>query len=73
VAGLDRKRRGELLRSVFDVLADHPEGIKARDVLAEVEKRLGMTEFEAANYPGSDLRRFEKTVRFVTINAVKAG
>jgi restriction system protein len=70
---LDRKRRGELLRSAFDVLADHPEGIKARDVLAEVEKRLGMTEFEAANYPGSDVRRFEKTVRFVTINAVKAG
>lgn len=32
-----------------------------------------MTEFEAANYPGSDVRRFEKTVRFVTINAVKAG
>ena len=73
MAGLDRKRRGELLRAVFDVLADHPEGIKARDTLAEVEKRLGMTEFEAANYPGSDVRRFEKTVRFVTINAVKAG
>ena len=32
-----------------------------------------MTPFEAANYPGSDVRRFEKTVRFVTINAVKAG
>jgi restriction system protein len=73
MAGLDRKRRGELLRSVFDVLADHPEGMKARDTLAEVEKRLGMTDFEAANYPGSELRRFEKTVRFVTINAVKAG
>jgi restriction system protein len=62
-----------LLRGVFDVLADHVDGIKARDALAEVEKRLGMTEFEAANYPGSDVRRFEKTVRFVTINAVKAG
>jgi len=32
-----------------------------------------MTDFEAANYPGSDVRRFEKTIRFVTINAVKAG
>jgi len=58
---------------VFDVLADHPEGIKVRDVFTEVEKRLGMTEFEAANYPGSDVRRFEKSIRFVTINAVKAG
>ncbi|HEY0391847.1 MAG TPA: restriction endonuclease [Solirubrobacterales bacterium] len=73
MAGLDRKRRGELLRSVFDVLADHPEGIRARDALGEVEKRLGMTEFEAANYPNSDVRRFEKSIRFVTINAVKAG
>jgi restriction system protein len=73
VAGLDRKRRGELLRSVFDVLADNPDGIQARDVLAKVEIRLGLTEFEAANYPDSDVRRFEKTVRFQTINAVKAG
>jgi restriction system protein len=73
MAGLDRKRRGELLRSVFDVLADNPEGMKARDVLAEVEARLGMTGFEAENYPGSDVRRFEKSIRFVTINAVKAG
>jgi restriction system protein len=73
MAGLDRKRRGELLRGVFDVLADHPEGIKARDTLAEVEERLGMTQFEAENYPGSDVRRFEKSIRFVTINAVKAG
>ena len=71
--GLGRKRRGELLRGVFDVLADHQDGIQARDALKEVEKRLGLTEFEAANYPGSGTRRFEKTVRFQTINAVKAG
>jgi restriction system protein len=57
---LDRKRRGELLRGVFEVLADHTDGIRARDALAEVENRLGMTAFEAANYPGSDTRRFEK-------------
>jgi restriction system protein len=54
-------------------LFGHPEGIRARDALAEVEERLGLTEYEAANYPGSDIRRFEKTVRFQTINAVKAG
>ncbi|HWJ42003.1 MAG TPA: restriction endonuclease [Solirubrobacterales bacterium] len=32
-----------------------------------------MTDFEAANYPGSDIRRFEKSIRFVTIAPVKAG
>lgn len=58
---------------MFDVLVDHPDGIPAKEVLAKVEIRLGLTEFEAANYPGSDVRRFEKTVRFQTINAVKAG
>lgn len=58
---------------MFDVLADNPEGIQAKGVLSEVESRLGLTDFEAANYPGSDVRRFEKTVRFQTINAVKAG
>jgi len=73
MAALDRKRRGELLAGVFTVLARHPDGLKARDVFPEVEKEVGMTEFEAANYPGSDVRRFEKTIRFVTINAVKAG
>ena len=70
---LGKKRRGELLRGVFDVLADHPDGIQAKDALAEVEQRLGLTDFEKATYPGTDTRRFEKTVRFQTINAVKGG
>lgn len=73
MARLDRRRRGELLRGVFEVLNEHLEGIRARDVFSEVEKRLGMTEFEAENYPGSDIRRFEKSIRFVTIASVKAG
>ena len=70
---LDKRRRGELLRGAFDVLADHPDGIQAKDALKELENRIGLTEFEAANYPDSDTRRFEKTVRFQTITAVKAG
>lgn len=73
MADLDKKRRGELLRAVFDVLADHPDGIQAKDALAEVESRIELTDFEKANYPDSNVRRFEKTVRFQTINAVKAG
>lgn len=70
---LDKKRRGELLYAVFGVLKAHPDGIAAKDVLAEVESTLGLTEYEKSNYPGSDVRRFEKTTRFQTINAVKAG
>ncbi|MDQ3934789.1 MAG: restriction endonuclease [Actinomycetota bacterium] len=73
MAELDRKRRGELLYAVFDVLAQHPDGIQARDALAAVEQRLELTDFEKGNYPGTEVRRFEKTIRFQTINAVKAG
>ena len=73
MAGLDRTRRGELLYGVFDVLANHPDGVQAKQALAEVERRVGLTDFERASYPGTDIRRFEKTVRFQTINAVKAG
>jgi restriction system protein len=73
MGGLDRRRRGELLYGVFDVLAEHPDGIQAKDALASVEQNLGLTDFERATYPGTDIRRFEKTVRFQTINAVKAG
>lgn len=58
---------------MFDVLADHQDGLRARDVLKEVEQRLGPTSFEEETYEGSDTRRFEKSIRFVTINAVKAG
>ena len=70
---LDKKRRGELLQAVFGVLADHPDGIQARDAIAEVENRIELTEHEKGTYPGSNVRRFEKTVRFVTIGPVKAG
>lgn len=73
MTALGKKRRGELLRAVFDVLADHPDGIQAKDALAEVEDRIELTDYEQANYPGSNIRRFEKTARFVTINSVKAG
>ncbi len=73
MADIGKRRRGELLRAVFEVLAQHPDGIQAKDALAAVEQSIELTDFEKANYEGSDVRRFEKTVRFQTINAVKAG
>jgi restriction system protein len=70
---LDKTRRAELLYAVFGVLKDHPDGIAAKDALAQVEQRIGLTDYEKDNYPGTDTRRFEKTVRFQTIPGVKAG
>lgn len=68
------RRRGELVRAVFKVLVDHPDGLAAREVLRRVEQTIKLTDFEKSDFestPGT--RRFEFHVRFATIKAVKAG
>jgi restriction system protein len=68
------RRRGELVRAVFKVLLDHPDGWPAKEVLEQVQQEVPMTDFEKsdfAKHPG--VRRFEHHVRFATIKAVKAG
>jgi len=64
---------GELLRGVFAVLLDQPEGMRAAEVIAEVERRVPPTAFENDVYPSDKTRRYPKIVRFSTIGAVKAG
>lgn len=74
MADITRRRQGEILQAVFDTLTDQSDGVQAKDVIQEVEKRLVPTDFERADYserPG--VRRFDKIVRFSTIPAVKAG
>lgn len=68
------RRRGELVRAVFEVLIEHPDGLPAKDVLQTVANRVKLTDFEKADYPNRPgMRRFEKHVRFASIKAVKAG
>jgi restriction system protein len=57
----------------LEVLAEHPEGIRAKDALAKTEARLTLTDYEAGSFETTGVRRFEKLVRFQTVNAVKAG
>lgn len=74
MAEITRKRQGELIRGVFDVLRDHPGGLAAAEVLQQVEKLVPPTPFEKSTYPNHPtVRRFEKIVRFSSIPAVKAG
>jgi hypothetical protein len=56
MANFDRKRRGELLRAVFAV----PDGIRAKDALADAEKRLTLTDYEAGAFESTGVRRYEK-------------
>jgi restriction system protein len=63
-----------MMRMVLQVLAEHPDGLEARNVIAEVEHRLGLTDFEKSEYPTTPgVRRFDKILRFNTIPSVKAG
>lgn len=67
-------RTGELIRGVFRVLKEHPDGLRAKEVLARLEQIVPPTEFESGTYPAQpNVRRYEKIIRLSTIAPVKAG
>jgi restriction system protein len=67
-----RQRVGKLMRTLLEVLLESPEGVQASMALAEVEKRVPPTDYENGSYPSGG-RRYEKIVRFATVDLVKAG
>lgn len=74
MAEITRKRSGELVRGVFQILSRQGDPIPAKDVLTQLGQLVLPTEFEASTYPNRpNVRRYEKIVRFSTIGAVKAG
>lgn len=74
MADINPRRSGELMRGVFAILLQHPEGVQAGEVLKQLEQRISPNDFENADYPNRPgVRRFEKLVRFFSINTVKAG
>lgn len=72
MAEITRKRTGEFLRTLFEILNKNPEGLQARDAMSQLEKRVILSEYEAGDYESGG-RRFEKIVRFATVDCVKAG
>src|SRR5215211_3645337 len=74
MAETGRRRQGELVRGVFALLFEKPDGMAAADVLAELERRVPATAFENEASPRNPtVRRYPKLVRFSTIPSVKAG
>jgi restriction system protein len=74
MAEVTRKRQGELVRTVFSILAQQPEGMRAKELLKKVEEASTLSEYERSDYPKQPgIRRFDKIVRFATIGPVKAG
>lgn len=72
MADITGKRVGEILRTLFEKLKAHPDGMRAKDALAELAGAVTMTEYERGNYESGG-RRFEKIVRFATVDCAKAG
>jgi len=74
MAEITSKRTGELVRGVFQILRDHPDGLPAAQVLAKLESLVPPTDFENTEYENSPgVRRYGKIVRFMTLGPVKAG
>ena len=67
-----RRRTGEMLRKLFEVLLESDDGMQARDALAETANRLTLSDYEKGEFPSGG-QRFDKIVRYATIDLVKAG
>lgn len=70
--GVTRERTGQLLRNLFLILNENPDGLTAKEALAELAERVPPNEYESGEYDTGG-RRFDKIVRFATVDAVKAG
>lgn len=74
MAEITPQRTGQFLRFVFKLLIDKPEGLPAKEVLAEIPKAIPLTEYESGHFPSTpNSARFERIIRFATIDLVKAG
>lgn len=70
--GITRERMGQMLRTLFQVLEEKPEGATAKEAIEAVAARLELTDHEKGDYEKGG-RRFDKILRFGTVDAVKAG
>lgn len=67
-----RYRRGQLIRGVFEILQEHPDGISVRALLEEMRKRYPPLPGERETI-NENLSRYEASIHFMSIGTVKAG
>jgi restriction system protein len=72
MAEVTRRRTGELLRKLFEILLKQPDGLPGREALTQLASQVKLTPYESGNYENGN-RRFETIVRYGTIDCVKAG
>ncbi|MGB2806013.1 MAG: restriction endonuclease [Candidatus Zixiibacteriota bacterium] len=72
MAEVTRKRVGQFVRKLTEMLIANPEGLPARVALQNLERSFTLTDYEKGYYESGG-RRFEIIVRYATIDLVKAG
>jgi 5-methylcytosine-specific restriction protein B len=68
----DRRRRGEVLRGLFQVLMTAPVGLTTREIVARTAQLVPPTEEEQGRYRNGT-RKYDTRLDFHTINPIKAG
>lgn len=71
MADITRRRAGELLRGLFEILMQHPDGIQAAKALELLELLVPPTQYETGTFDSGG-RRYEKIIRWGTVDCVKA-
>jgi len=72
--GISNERQGQLLRAVFAILLEHPDGLPGREVLRQMQERFPPTEYEAGFYKTNQKdNRGAIATRWWTVDCVKAG
>lgn len=66
------QRTGEILRTLFAIMSEKPQGVKASEAIETTQNRMILTDYEKGFYENGS-QRFDKNLRFATIDCVKAG
>jgi restriction system protein len=53
-----RRRTGEFIRKLFELLSPHTDGLPARDAIAALRAKVELTEYEQGSYESGG-QRFE--------------
>lgn len=71
-ADTSAERIGVLVDALLALLKENSEGLAAKDAIAALRDRVELTEYELGTYRDGS-RRYDKVVRFATIDLQKAG
>ena len=66
-------RVGELIRAVFELLWNRPEGLPARELITSVPDVIPLTEFERGISPQTGIAKYEGIIRVATFPLTRVG